>query len=562
MAPAADRNASRTPTLFSPDEPESTDSLPLQLTVVDRETIDELTTFSPGADREAFALCALRIGVLALRQARGRIDADLIQRETSRMLSGLEGQLTAHASQMQERLAGALKEYFDPESGRFHERVQQLVRPDGELEQLLRRQIGCDDSELAKTLVAHFGQASPLMKLLSPDESQGLLKALANTLDTQLEAQRAHVLREFSLDNKEGALARMIGELTSSHGQLTEALEKKIDTVVVEFSLDKEDSALSRLVRNVDRAQKTITREFSLDDEASALSRMSVMLRDTRAAIDGNLTLDNETSSLARLRRELFTILEAHGESNKSFQEEVKVALGSMIARREEAERSTRHGLTFEDAVCAYLEFHAQQTGDLATRTGQTTGLIKNCKKGDCVVELGPDCAAAGAKVVVEAKESAGFSLAEARAEIESARENRGAQTGLFVFSRRTAPAGIDDVFRLGNDVFVIWDAEDPATSLHLKIGLTLARALCIRVEQLSQSQDADFEAITKAVLEIEKQSQLLGEVSTSAETIKNGAEKVLERVRKTRNSLERQTEILQARIGDLKNLAAGAESS
>jgi uncharacterized sporulation protein YeaH/YhbH (DUF444 family) len=93
---------------------------------------------------------------------------------------------------------------------------------------------------------------------------------------------------------------------------------------------------------------------------------------------------------------------------------------------------------------------------------------------------------------------------------------------------------------------------------LHLKVGLTLARALCIRVETLSQSQDEDFEAIQKAVLEIEKQSQFLGEVTTSAETIKSGADKVLDRVRKTRNSLERQVEILQSRIGDLKHAAGG----
>lgn len=51
---------------------------------------------------------------------------------------------------------------------------------------------------------------------------------------------------------------------------------------------------------------------------------------------------------------------------------------------------------------------------------------------------------------------------------------------------------------------------------------------LCIRVEQLSQSQDEDFEAITKAVLEIEKQSQLLGEVTKSTETIRSSADKIL----------------------------------
>lgn len=560
MAGVADPRALRAARLFSADGAESPETLELQLTVVDRDTIDELLSYPCGEGRELVALNALRIGILALRQARGRIDADLIQRETQRMLSGLEGQLAAHASQMQDKLAGSLKEYFDPESGRFPERVQQLIKQDGELEQLLRRQIGGDDSQLCKTLLAHFGQQSPLMKLLNPSESEGLLQALGQTLESQLTAQRNHVLREFSLDNKEGALARMIMELTNNHGQLTDALQKKIDTVVGEFSLDKEDSALSRLVRNVDRAQSTITREFSLDDETSALSRMAVMLKNTQTAIDSNLTLDGESSSLARLRRELLSILEKHTETNSAFQEEVKVTLGKMVARREESQRSTQHGLVFEDAVCGYLEYHAQLAGDIATRTGATTGLIKNNKKGDCVVELGPDSAAPAAKVVVEAKEKAGYTLGEARVEIETARENRGAQVGLFIFSKKTVPSGMDEVFRSGNDVFVVWDPEDAGTNLHLKIALTLSRALCIRVERQSQSQTADFEAITEAILEIEKQSQSLTEVTRSAETIKSGAEKVLDRVRITRKSLERQVEILQVRVGDLKQSAsAGA---
>jgi hypothetical protein len=357
-----------------------------------------------------------------------------------------------------------------------------------------------------------------------------LLAALRTTVESQLAAQRDHVLREFSLDNKEGALARMVGELTNSHGQLTEALQKKIGTVIEEFSLDKEDSALNRLVRNVDRAQTTITREFSLDAEDSAL---------------------------ARLRRELFGLLESQAKTNTTFQEEVKVALAQMMARREEAQRSTRHGLQFEEAVCEYLEFDAQKRGDIAVRSGHTTGLIKNCKTGDCVLELGPDCVAAGAKIVVEAKEQADYNLAKARAEMEIARKNRDAQVGVFVFSKRIAPETLEEIVRTGDDVFVVWDPQDPATDLHLKIALALARALCIRVEKKNEAQAADFEVIAQAVLEIEKQSQALGEVTKSAETIQSGADKILERVRKTRNSLERQVEILNERIGDLKGMAS-----
>src|SRR5690606_31990006 len=120
----------------------------------------------------------------------------------------------------------------------------------------------------------------------------------------------------------------------------------------------------------------------------------------------------------------------------------------------------------------------------------------------------------------------------------------------------RIAPACLDEVFRAGDDVFVVWDPEDQATALHLKVGLALARALCIRAEKQQQSQAADFDAITAAILEIEKQSNFLGETTKSAETIKNGADKILERVRKTRNSLERQVEILNERIADLRTIS------
>jgi hypothetical protein len=111
--------------------------------------------------------------------------------------------------------------------------------------------------------------------------------------------------------------------------------------------------------------------------------------------------------------------------------------------------------------------------------TGNSTGLIKNCKKGDCLVELGPEHAAAGARICVEAKEVVGFDLRQARAEIEEGRKNRDARIGMFVYSKKTAPTGLEPISRFGDDVFVIWDAEDATTDIFLKLGLTVARALC-----------------------------------------------------------------------------------
>ncbi len=554
MAGAVDQSP-RTRGLF--DSVQS-NCLLLELTIEDRDTVDELCGYPAGPEREAFALHALRIGVLALRQARGRLDVDLIQRETQRMLAGLQSQLNAHSQEMHTRLAGSLKEYFDPQSGRFQERVQQLVKQDGELEQVLRRQIGGTDSELARTLVAHVGQESPLLKILDPTQSRGLLQALRETVEAQLLAQRNHVLKEFSLDNKEGALARLVGELSTNHGQIAKSLGDKVDQVVREFSLDEENSALSRLVRNVDRAQRTISLEFSLDNENSALSRLAGMLDSTKQAIDDQLTLDGESSALARLRRELLSILDTHAKSNGEFQEEVKVTLAKMAARREEAAKGTRHGLDFEQALAAFVEFYTQRSGDVAERTGTHTGLIKNCKIGDVVIELGPESAAPGARIAIEAKDDAACSLAKAREEIEQARKNRDAQVGLFVLARRCAAEGTEEVQRYGEDVFVLWDPDDTQTDVHLKAGLTIARALCIRAQRQSEAQEADFTAITEAILEVEKQSNFLGEITKATDTIRSQNDKIVERVRKSRASLERQVEILRESMIDLKRTCGG----
>jgi hypothetical protein len=302
-------------------------------------------------------------------------------------------------------------------------------------------------------------------------------------------------------------LSRFISELHEQHGKLSDSLGERISELVREFSLDQEDSALSRLVRNVDRAQRTITSEFSLDDDRSALSRLKHMLEQTNAAIEGHLSLDDDHSALARLKRELLTLLKESSETNQRFQEEVKSALRAMQARREEVERSTRHGLEFEDAVYEVLHRQSQDLGDIAQRTGNSTGLMRNCKVGDCVIQLGPESSGAGAVIVVEAKEKAGYDLRAAREEIEVARKNRDAQVGLFVFSRKTAPSGLDPLARYGRDVFVVWDSEDAQSDLFLRVGMTLARALCVRRREQQATEQADLAAMDQAILEIEKRA-------------------------------------------------------
>lgn len=496
---------------FAGDEPGEDEAFALLLRVRDPELVEELRAIADPREREAVALAALRIGWLALRTARGQVDAQTVRGEVERMLGELRAGLDAHRTHLQEQLERALREYFDPEGGRFEERVRRLVHDDGELATVIRAQVAGSDSALARTLAQHVGEGSALLRALDPANAEGLIAGITRLVDEALAAQRKAILGEFSLDNRDGALARLVSELTQSHGKLSEALQLRIDAVVKEFSLDAEDSALSRLVQRVERAQQQISAEF---------------------------TLDSETSALARLRREWLAIAERQAEQIAELHKRVEVELAKLTTARERDARTTAHGTAFEAALLRWLEQRALAQGDLFTATGATTGTIKNCKVGDAVVELGPDHRAAGARIVVEAKEDASCTLARAREEIDQARRNRSASVGVFVHSARSAPEGFPLFHATGEDVFVVWDLEDPASDVRLEAALAVARALATRASGARTTQ-VDFGAVERAIRDVEKQIDGLATIETSANTIAGGVAKIQERVRILRKNLQ-----------------------
>src|SRR5438093_13140208 len=174
--------------------------LELALTVRDPETVVELWRRADGEPRDTFALSALRLGVLALRQAAGAVDSATVRHEGERLVSAVRELLTERSNQMMERLASSLKQYFDPTDGQLPQRLDRLVKRDGELETVLARHIGDNGSTLARTLAQHVGESSPLIKMLSPDQADGVIAALTETIQQALGQQRDHVLQQFSLD--------------------------------------------------------------------------------------------------------------------------------------------------------------------------------------------------------------------------------------------------------------------------------------------------------------------------------------------------------------------------
>jgi hypothetical protein len=78
----------------------------LELEVSDPEVVAELQKHSEGDPRQAYALGALRLGVMALRQAAGALDATAIREAGQNLISSLAELLAKRGAEITTDLAG------------------------------------------------------------------------------------------------------------------------------------------------------------------------------------------------------------------------------------------------------------------------------------------------------------------------------------------------------------------------------------------------------------------------------------------------------------------------
>lgn len=500
------------------------------LAVSDPEVLLALSDYPEGPARTNFLVTSLKVGVLALKAARGTLDSDTLRREGDRVMEELGTRLNSWRSGLEERVNGSLEHYFDPKQGAFTERIHRLTKPDGELATVVSQQVKDAQTTLSKVFESFVGEHSQLFRMLDTSGDNHLVTALRQSLDTVVQTQNESILGQFSLDNKEGALVRFLAELTAKHGDLNSALSKDMQVVVAEFSLDKEDSALSRLVARVESAQRSLTSELSLDNEDSSLHRLHRLL-------------DEHQTKMMRNQLELASRLDT--------------AIQTMNARREEAAKSTRHGFEFEETLGDHLRSLAQASGDIVQDTGSTTGLKPNCKVGDHVITIGPEKLAAGARIVIEAKENAACDLATTLAEADLARLNRQADVCIFVHSTRTAPASIPVFQRFGMDIVVQWNSEDDVNDVWLQAALMVATALSVKAKTHDKQDAASFSKIDKAIERVRKHLEGFEEINTSANTARSAVEKILNRARLMQEGLSSQVQGIVDEVVKLKDASA-----
>jgi hypothetical protein len=288
----------------------------------------------------------------------------------------------------------------------------------------------------------------------------------------------------------------------------------------------------------------------------------SVLAQTLDRLIRGEFSLDRPESALSLLKRQIdssiFDIMKQHSE----FQANVQATLEGLKARKEESLRSTRHGLEFEDAAAGIVAAEAIKTGDLCERVAQSPGLLRNNKTGDLVVELSADSAAPGSRVVWEAKQSQAYPLARALAEIREARDNRGAQLGVFLYSKLAAPPGLPGFSRYGNDLVIVWDAENPLTDVYVQAAHSVTRALAVRQAQPGADSGQALARIEMAVLALGRTAEELSRMETWADTVRNSGDKIAQSAAKSLRELTGQIEVLNVQLAALRGHPSSARAA
>lgn len=498
------------------------DAAAVRTTIVecDREVVQTFANMQ-AAHRGRLVESAWSIGLRAAMTAHRLAGESRLEDVGQRLVEDFTEQLESHQEQQQAAFARALAEYFDPKDGRVPARIEEFVRDGGELARTMAKYLS-PDGELAKVLARSFGEASPLMKRLSPTDNEGVIQVMEKNLRTALQNQQTAFAAALDPSTENGALARFF----------------------VKLKADLKAASDDR-----DRQLAVITKSLDTNDKTSAMSRFFAESRKTYADLLKSMNPEDPATPLGSIKSTLTKLLEKHAkehstalalieERQRKDGQELREALARFEVRRRVEARSAAGGATFEDAVAATVSAILRGAPATVEATGSKVGLRTHCKKGDVVVRFSEDHRYAGTAIVIEAKHDASFTVPRALEELETARANRGASAGVFVMARSHAPAEFPRFMRRGVDVLVVWDDGDPDSDIVLEAGLQLAFYMAPLV-RASNDERGEIQAIKNMEAFIQAELNRCDEYRKIGQSFLSGAEKILEQARKGEKNLK-----------------------
>jgi hypothetical protein len=484
---------------------------------------ETLAVFAPLTEvqRTGLVTDAWLIGLRALMNACKQAEESRLQDIGRALKDDIDKQLAAYVESQQTTFVQVLARYFDPRDGQVITRLEAFLRDGGDLTKTMERFLAPQGGELAQTLARQLGENSPLLKRLSPTDSEGVLFLLETKLREVLADNQAEVTRALDPVAEDGAVARFLRALRTELEKADDDRSKQLALATRALDANDEDSLLSRLMRETSAAKNAFAAAMNPEVPTSP---MAVLKNTLSTLLQDHVKTQKESMALLH-------------ERQTKFEQGVREALVRLEERKRGDAKSTRGGFTYEDAVLRFVQRAVQGAPIEVSTTANTVGAKPACKKGDQVLRFTGESVYAGGTLVVEAKRDGGYSVRAALEELELARGNRSAAAGVFVLAKSHAPTAFPAFARYGSAILVIWDDEDEQTDPYLHAAILLGLALASH--QRRPDDEGDLRALSDIEHRIQKELERLDKMRKLADSIRDDADKLGEEIRKGGNSLD-----------------------
>jgi hypothetical protein len=463
---------------------------------------------------------AWTVGLRALMNAYKQAEESRLQDIGKSLTEDLDHQLAMYVERQQATFAQLLARYFDPRDGQVVARLESFLRDGGELATTMAEFLAPERGALAQTLAREFGEHSPLLRRLSPTDSEGIVSLFEARLQAALEANQAEVARALDPVSEDGAVGRFLSALRQELERADQDRNQQLALATKALDANDENSLLSRLMRETTAARAAFMAAMNPNIPASPLA----VLKEA---------LSSQLQQHAKSQQEVMTLI---ADRQATLERDVRDSLLRLEERRRGDATSPRGGFNFEAAVLSFVQHAVQGAPIEVDNTATLVGAKPNCKTGDQVLRFTAESIYAGGALVIEAKHDKSYSVSQALQELEEARGNRSASAGVFVMAKSHMTHGFPGFARYGNDILVVWDEKDESTDAYLHAALLLGLALASK--QRRPEDAGDIEALADIEHRIQRELERLEKMRKFSESIRADAEKLAEEVRKGGDAL------------------------
>jgi len=196
----------------------------------------------------------------------------------------------------------------------------------------------------------------------------------------------------------------------------------------------------------------------------------------------------------------------------------------------------------------AKLEDLYQVIAEMGRQFGDETELVRGtpgvhkCKTGDYLVTLGETTGAPGLRIAFEVKDQ-DYKPKKAIGELQEAKENRDAVSGIFVFAKGREPVEFGNFKRIDNDFYCTVDKAVLAEGGPLPFlwaAYELARVQAVAAVRKEVGGKLDLERIQQLIDGIAVWVPRLAEIATKAKTVQNNGDAIETTAREIKEDIER----------------------